>query len=365
MTDGPQPPPGRRRPRPEPALRQRSWTDFILPASILLLVAALASVAFAAVRWLAPAGEPVAVPQLVGMQLGDARAAAQHTGVEVHVVARRPDFHAPKDRILGQLPAAGERVRQGRSLDVIVSDGVPTVQVPNLSNLSLRDATVALQNTRLDVGRVVEQRNLEVIAGIVLSQHPEPFAAVPAGTKVDVVVATGRPLVYAPNFVGLPLAFAEAAAKEAGIKLDKASYLPVRPSAPPKGIVEQQAPAPGQTILPEQKISFAVSGGAPPSPEPSPFALESPQPNAEGASPFPTSALTSPNAERRLQVSVALPSSATLQHVRVILQDATGARTLYDGQTTGGYSLSFEVTVAGGGLLETYLNDALVSTTPL
>lgn len=317
----------------------------------------------AAVRWLAPAGKSVSVPAFVGMQLDDATQAAGSAGIGLNVLARRPDFHAPKDRILGQLPAPGEQVRQGRNIDVIVSDGVPSVKIPNLSNMSLRDARVALENERLELGRVAEQRNPDVIAGVVLSQQPDPFAIVPAGTKVDVTVATGHPLIYAPNFVGFSLSFAEAAAKEAGIKLDKPVYRPIRPGALPKGTVEEQVPRPGQTILPVQKLALVVSGGAPPTPQSSSTAESAavaPQPSVTETNPLP-----SPNAPRGLRISVALPASGEPKRIRVVLLDARGSHTLYDQKTTGGSTLSFDVIVSGSAALETYVDDALISTTPL
>lgn len=343
------------------------WTALAVSALIIVWLV------FTWNAFTAPAGAPVTVPKLIGLQYSAAQSLAADSRVTLHIVARRPDFKAPKDRILGQLPAAGEEVREGRSVDVIVSDGVPTVKVPNVGAMSLRDATVALENAHLFPGDVQSKRQEDVTAGTVLDQQPDAFTSLPAGSRVDLVVASGRPQKYAPNFVGASASFALAAAKDAGITLDKITQLAIAPGAKPKGTVVAQDPSAGSPLLPNQRISLQVSGGAPPTPVPldfspavdtSPVAVPSgspegsPQPAASGALPAPQGA-------RGMRVSVALPGSPTPAHIRVVLLDATGARTLYDQHTTGGFTLSFDVTVTGSATIDTYVDDALVNSTAL
>jgi beta-lactam-binding protein with PASTA domain len=275
---------------------------------------------------------------------------------------------------LGQLPAAGEQVREGRSIDVILSDGVPTVKVPSVGAMSIRDATVALENAHLFLGSVQDREQVDVTAGTVLDQKPEAFTLLPAGSHVDLVVAAGRPQRYAPNFVGASIAFAVAAAKDAGIVLDKITDLAIAPGAKPKDTVVEQDPAAGSPLSPNQRISLQVSGGAPPTPMPldqSPAAETSPVPGQSSPSdqnspgPAQSGALPTPQGARGMRVSVALPGSSAPAHIRVVLLDATGSRTLYDQHTTGGFTLSFDVTVTGAATIDTYVDNALVNSTAL
>ena len=322
----------------------------------------------------APAGAPVTVPSLIGMQLPAAQALASKSRVALHVIAHRPDYKAPKDRVLGQLPAAGEHVREGRSVDVILSDGVPTVKVPNVGAMSLRDATVALENAHLSPGDVQSRQQNDVTAGTVLDQKPDAFTSLPAGSRVDLVVAKGRPQRYAPNFVGASVSFAVAAAKDAGISLDRVTELALAPGAKPKGTVVAQDPSAGTPLLPNQRISLQVSGGAPPTPVPvdtgpvaAPGSSSGTNAGADQGSPNPATSgvLPTPQGARGMRVSVALPGSTAPAHIRVVLLDATGSRTLYDQRTTGGFTLSFDVTVTGAATIETYVDDALVNSTAL
>ena len=347
------------------------WAALALPGAAIVAVVVILWVVVAAMHWLAPAGNSVAVPSFVGMQYADAQDAAAAAHLGIRVVARKPDYHAPKDRIVGQLPAAGEHVREGRVVDVIVSDGEPTARVPNVANMSVRDATVALENARLDVGTVRSQYDAEVAEATVLAQKPEALSQVPAGTKVDLTIAKGRPIAYAPNFVGMSASAATAAAKDAHVTLGQLTHMPLAPGAPAKGIVVAQDPPAGQQLKPSDKVALQISGGAPPSPSPSPAAAipgePATQPGGSPSNPAPsqTNLLPAPSTARGLRVSVALPQSPQPVRIRVVLLDATGARTLYDQQTRGGFTLSFDLSVKGAGTLQTFVGDALVNSTPL
>jgi beta-lactam-binding protein with PASTA domain len=347
-----------------------TWQSYALWAALGVSVAIVLWFSITLNAFLAPAGASVTVPALEGLSLSAAQTLAARAHLGLHTIARRADYRTPKDEILGQLPAAGEHVREGRSIDIIVSDGVPTVKVPNVGSMSQRDATVALENAHLVAGDVTTREQSDVTAGIVLDQKPDAFTDVPAGSKVDLVVARGRPLKYAPNFVGYPASFAATAAKEAGIALDKITELAIAPNAKPKGTIVAEDPPAGSPLLPNQRISLQVSGGAPPTPAPLPSlpidntAIDSPPPNAQ-PSPSPTGALPAPESARAMRVSVALPASSSPARVRVVLLDARGSRTLYDQDTTGGFTLSFDVTVTGAATIETFVNDALVNSTAL
>jgi len=367
MSDDPRRP-RRRRPRPHERVSRssRHWTDYLPLAALAAFVIAIAVVGIVAAIWLAPAGKPVSVPPFIGMPFDQAESLASSAHVGVRAVAHRTDFHSPKDVIIGQLPSAGEKVREGRVIDVILSDGVPTVDVPNLSNMSLRDAKLALSNAHLTLGGVTETQNLDVVAGQVLEQHPDPFTQLPAGGAVDVTVAKGRPQMYAPNFSGMSLDSAKKAAADAHIALGDVTVMPLGASAKPKGIVVGQDPAPGTAMTPKQKMTLQVSAGAPqtPSPSPLPAASEAVQPSPS-PSPSPSALLPSPGAERAMRVSVALPKSDAAKPVRVVLQDATGSKTLFEQTTTGGITLTFDLTVVGEGTIETYVDGKLVTSTPL
>ncbi|MBC5825343.1 MAG: PASTA domain-containing protein [Candidatus Eremiobacteraeota bacterium] len=347
------------------ALRPRRHFSHYIPVGLFsLLILALLLVAIAVARWFWPAGPAVVVPRFVGMSYDQADALATAHRLSLKVISRRADYQVPKDEVLGQLPAAGEHVREGRTVDLIVSDGVPSEKVPNVGDVPLREATIALQNARLKVGKVAYLTDPTAVDGTVLTSSPDALAVVPAGTKVDLVIARGGAGARIPDFSGLPLSLAQAAAK--GLNLDiktPPTYQPIAPGSKPYGIVVSQKPSPGQTSQPKHPIELTLSGGAPPTPQPS-IATLTPPPSAAPTA-APTSALPAPNAKRSLHVVVSLPSYPTAKRLRIALLDADGARTLYNAITKGGLTLSFDVVVAGSATIETYADNYLVNATPL
>ncbi|MBV8170736.1 MAG: PASTA domain-containing protein, partial [Candidatus Eremiobacteraeota bacterium] len=329
-------------PPPKRPSRRGISPGLIVALSLLLVLIVLVSVG--AYRLFAPAGSPVELPDFAGMSLDVAQSVADRTGVSLRVVAHHNDDKIGKGDVVGQFPAAGEHVRRGRIVDVVVSDGPAATSVPDLGDLSLRDAQIALGNARLSLGNVTKQKSDTVAAGRILSQDPIALTDVAVGSRVDVVVAQGRPQVYVPNFVGLSLAFSQTAAKQAGVSLGPPLWLPIAKDAKPRGIVIAQDPLPGQPLGTGDKVILHVSGGAPPTPTPSPTATPTEAPVAQTPAPETASPPVQPSGEgspsaapvaRSLRIQVALPQLASAKRVRIALVDTTGSHDLYDETTKG------------------------------
>ena len=371
-------PPHRRRPRdytqssPRWRLPKLRWESSPLVLTAVVLAVVVAAIALVGLRVLEPTGSEVALPSFEGMPLDAARRQAAALHVELRVVSHHPDSHAAKDVVLGQFPAAGEHVRQGRTVDVIASDGPMLVAVPNLVGMSLRDARVALGNAHLELGTVTEQRTNELTQGRILDQRPDASTQIAEGRAVDVSVAQGRAETYTPNFVGLSLAFAQTAARGIGVSLAAPLWLPIAKNAKPKGTVVAQDPLPGQALGSSDKIVLSVSGGPPPTPTPlptlppteAPVTSAPPPPSVAPSSEINATPTAAP-AARSMRIGVKLPSFPSPRHVRVALVDAAGSRDLYDDTTAGGFTLSFDVTVTGSGMVQTYVDGTLITSTPL
>jgi hypothetical protein len=74
---------------------------------------------------------------------------------------------------------------------------------------------------------------------------------------------------------------------------------------------------------------------------------------------------TAAPAARSMRIAVKLPSFPSARHIRVALVDAAGSRDLYDDTTAGGFTLSFDVTVTGSGMVQTYVDGTLITSTPI
>lgn len=358
---------------PAPPRKSRE-TSYALLASLGVLAVVVAIVAAIGYRILLPSGNPVELPNFAGLPYDVAENLATNAHVRLRVIAHHPDDRVARGYVIGQFPAYGEHVREGRVVDVIVSDGPTVATVPDLSDMSVRDAQVALGNARLELGAVTVEKNDKVPEGRIIRQQPDAGAQVAVTTKVDVAVAKGKPVAYVPNFIGLTLAFSQTAAKQAGVTIGPPMWLPIAKKAKPKGVVVGQDPLPGQPLVSTDKIVLQVSGGPPPTPTPFPTVPPTPTPaqvqtTMPPASPAPTPASSAtPTAApiaRSLRIAVQLPASKTPKRVRVALVDATGTRDLYDQTTEGGFTLSFDVTVTGAGTVQTYVDGALTTSTSI
>src|SRR5579864_5591794 len=107
MSDEGSPP--RRRPRPYERTtrpRVRDWTTYLPLVSLIAFLTAIGVTIIALSSWLSPAGDPVTVPDFIGMSYDAASAAADGAHLRLQIIARRPEYHAAKDVVVGQLPAA-------------------------------------------------------------------------------------------------------------------------------------------------------------------------------------------------------------------------------------------------------------------
>jgi serine/threonine-protein kinase len=104
----------------------------------------------------------------------------------------------PKGKTIGTDPAAGQSVKFGSPLTIIVSNGPPLVNVPTLtSNETFADYSSALAAVKLKPDRQADAFSDTVPVGDVISIDP-PDGQLPQGGSVKVTVSKG------PNMVTIP-----------------------------------------------------------------------------------------------------------------------------------------------------------------
>lgn len=150
----------------------------------------------------------VEVPDLLGKDLADARKDAAQVGL--HLELQNEGIHhpeIPENHIISQYPLGGERVRQTRKIMVTISLGPAVLTVPDLTNLSLREARILLENQKLTVGDIEEIYSDEFARGTVISQYPAAGEEILLETEIDLLVSKGPEpnMVPVPNLIGLSL----------------------------------------------------------------------------------------------------------------------------------------------------------------
>jgi beta-lactam-binding protein with PASTA domain len=130
--------------------------------------------------------EDVAVPDVMGKGIDDARKALTDAGFEV--ADPTPEASdKPANTIIRMTPNAGEKAKSGSIVRLVVSQ-TAAIDVPKFTGLYLGKAKKAIVDAGLKVGRVKRVEHSELGEDYVLRQTPAPAEKVPPGTEVELVV---------------------------------------------------------------------------------------------------------------------------------------------------------------------------------
>ncbi len=265
-TTPPQPP---RRPPPpydpygsgRPPRRKRS----ILPWLIVALLLAAASVAgwyvYREVSDRLQESKPVPVPNLVGIKRELAVQLIEDEGLRAKV-ERRADEKVKAGFVAEQSPGAGTRISKGETVTIVVSTGVPLVEVPKVAGATLEQATAILADADLkwDVKYAFSDRFED---GTVMSQDPKPGEQAPKGSVVTLRVSKGVQSLAVPYVIGMYQDEATATLDDAGFAVDPV----IVASTDPAGLVVDQSPSSGEAPK-GSAVTISISEGPPPEPEP-------------------------------------------------------------------------------------------------
>jgi serine/threonine-protein kinase len=133
----------------------------------------------------AKAPELVAVPNVVGKTLDEARDELVKAAFEVPEAAFEPS-EAPGGQVVRQEPNAGAKTEPGAIVRLIVSE--ESVEVPKVLYLPQGQARKKLEAAGLSLGKVAEREHEELGSGRVIGQNPGAGSRAPRGSSVDLVV---------------------------------------------------------------------------------------------------------------------------------------------------------------------------------
>lgn len=231
---------------------------------------ALALVAFA--TWLlgwsrnldpleAVLGRPplVEVPDLEGLAQPRAVADVESARLEPQVESAL-SLSLPRGAVILQDPPAGESVREGSTVTIVVSSGLARVTMPDAVGRPIDEVVAPLDEA--GVGYLEEPMASEEVAeGLVIEQTPEPGVRVTPGSQIRFVVSTGPDPRAVPPTAGL-------SPEGAAFALGRAGFAVVEDrrydDTVPEGTVMGTEPAEGEVRPRDEEITLVVSAGRPP-----------------------------------------------------------------------------------------------------
>ncbi len=95
-------------------------------------------------------------------------------------------------KVIRTRPAAGNSVDPGSKVQVFVSSGKAMAEVPNVADLSIADATTALESAGFKVGSVSKANSATVKNDFVINTSPSMGVEAEVGAEVSLIVSDGN-----------------------------------------------------------------------------------------------------------------------------------------------------------------------------
>ncbi|NBW32490.1 MAG: PASTA domain-containing protein [Cytophagia bacterium] len=193
--------------------------------------ALLALVVWGTLGWYTSHGDAISVPALRGLSLEDAQRELEDRGLRFMVVDSVYAEGLDPSAVVLSDPDSGFQVKSGRTvyLTLNLSD-LPSMPVPDLTDLSLRKATMDLTNKGFVVGQLIMKPDLAhqvVLGGQHKGREVRTGQMLPKGSVIDLLVGFNNSdsLVEVPNLTGLTLDEARIFLAESSLSLGSVHYL--------------------------------------------------------------------------------------------------------------------------------------------
>ncbi len=211
-----------------------------------------------------PSNTPIAVPNLAGLTIDQARTALLNLGLTIGNITYVTDPLVEADTIISSTPALGESVLGGATIDLTVSQGKGTNPIPALDGKTIEEARSILKGDPYEfvVTEIIEASDT-VEVGYVIRTSPVAGAETPKGATVTVYVSNGRAPIKVPPVVGLRESQARPQLTAKGF-LIRVEYQEVAPDSGDVDRVISQNPAAGTDAPVGSEVVLVVGKAAAP-----------------------------------------------------------------------------------------------------
>ena len=201
----------------------------------------------------------VTMPTVVGSDIEAARNALLVLGLNPLVDFQESET-IPSGTVMSCDVEAGTKVIAGTNVNLLVSSGTDSVEMPDVVGKALSDATSTLVLKGFTVN-TVEANSDEVPAGYVISQNPDPGVMAAKGVSVTITVSTGPTdiKVVVPKIIGMDETDATVTCIENELSIGKITY--VSSDQYEAGIVVSQSLAENSAVGVGTVMNFEVSSG--------------------------------------------------------------------------------------------------------
>ena len=308
----------------------------VLSAAVIFLIAFLGAFLSYGNFW---SNTTVDVPNVVGKQVSVAKNILEDKHLRVST-SEVTNTDVPAGQVISQSPGAGEKVKEQRTIHLVVSKGVGDITVPDLSGMTVEQARQRLKDLGLVVGKITQGSVEGKPDNTIVAQSPSGDSKVSKGTTVDLVVNKPQTKkVKMPDVVGMTLKDARQVLGSNNIGVNQISG-----SVDEKAIVTEQSVKAGEEVNEGSSLNLATE--------------------LKDSKKKEDSKQSSSNRTKGT-VDVTVPSGSKNQELKIVVKDDEGSTVIYDDTNKPGDRIVKNVSGVGNVRVEVYLNGALVQDTTL
>ena len=137
-------------------------------------------------------GEGVEVPNIIGLELLEARSILQGENIQIERIDYQPS-NEKYNTIIGVYPKVGTKLDVNQKITLLVSSQkvADSSTVPNLIGLDLNDAKVLLGQIGLSVGRISHSEDATLPINTIMSTNPAAGSKIAPNQKINLVINKG------------------------------------------------------------------------------------------------------------------------------------------------------------------------------
>jgi len=168
------------------------------------------------------------------------------------------ESHTP-GTVIKMFPRAFTKVKEGRTIDLTIAGKDEDIEIPDISNLSLRNARLTLTKLGLGIDTIIYEYDNVISDGYISFQLPRKGQTVKSSTNMTLGVSRGAPPDYyiIPDIVNYSLTRARKAIINEGLRMGEITY-EFQPDLVPNTVIEQNMTA-GMRVSFPASINLLIS----------------------------------------------------------------------------------------------------------
>ncbi len=167
------------------------FVSCLLPLIAMLAITAVGIFGVQLWQWSLP--EDTQVPVVAGLKQDDAAVLLRRAGLRVDVYPYTQSSETiPAGAVISSEPAGGRRVKEGRTVQLIVSAGSAFTVVPDVRELALVDAQARLRKAQLTIASETYVYDAKIPYDRIITLSPSPGTKLQRNSTVTLKISKGQ-----------------------------------------------------------------------------------------------------------------------------------------------------------------------------